>query len=312
MLTTETNFQITSEQDELLIDLLTVVPKGIQPKAVLQISHGMCEHKERYLEFMRYLAGLGYISVINDHRGHGKSVKSDEDLGYFYPAGGQGLVEDLHQITLFIKEKYPELPIFLFGHSMGSLAVRAYIKDYDADINGLIVCGCPSENPGLELGIKIIDFFIKKKGEKARVDLITRMVVGEFDMKFLHERTPNAWICSNKKVVDAYNADPLCNFTFTLNGYKALLYLMSTVYIKEGWKVNNSDLPIRFISGSDDPCLINQKKFTDAVNFLKYSGYKTVSYRLFEGMRHEILNETDKQIVFEDIAETLESAMKAL
>lgn len=306
------NFTVKSKQDALNLDVLETIPESKTPIGILQISHGMCEHKERYLDFMAYMARQGYICIINDHRGHGKSVKSNDDLGYFYPAGGQGLVEDLHQITLLVKEKHPNLPVFLFGHSMGSLAVRVYAKKYDNEISGLIVCGCPAENSGMELGMKINEYFIRKKGDRARVDLMTRLVIGEFDRKFLREHDANAWICSNKDIVTKYNDDPLCNFTFTLNGYRALLSLMYMTYSDENWSLNNPNLPIRFISGSDDPCMISERKFLDAVEHMKNVGYKDVSYRIFDGMRHEILNETGNKEVYEDISTTLSKFLQKL
>ena len=117
-------FSAVSRQDGLVLDVLALVPES--PKAIVQLAHGMCEHKERYLPFMEFLAGLGFLCVINDHRGHGKSVRGMEDLGYFYANGGPSLVKDLHQITCMIRKQYPDLPFFFFGHSMGSLAARVY------------------------------------------------------------------------------------------------------------------------------------------------------------------------------------------
>lgn len=112
----------------------------------------MCEHKERYLDFIEYLNDCGYVVIIHDHRGHGKSVLDETDLGYFYGEGARAIVEDVHQLTNYIKKKYPNLPVCLFGHSMGSLVVRNYIQKYDHEINALIVCGSPSKNKLAGLG----------------------------------------------------------------------------------------------------------------------------------------------------------------
>ena len=136
-----------SEADALEISVLCLMPEaGVHPRAIVQLVHGMSEYKERYIPFMEYLTSKGYISVIHDHRGHGKSVKDEADLGYFYDNSGKAIIEDVHQVTTWMKERYgKELPYHLFGHSMGSLVVRCYLKKYDNELDSLIVCGSPSE-----------------------------------------------------------------------------------------------------------------------------------------------------------------------
>jgi len=299
--------EFLSKQDNLRLSGLLIEPE--KGKAILQISHGMCEHKERYIPFMEYMAKQGYICVIHDHRGHGKSIQSKEDLGYFYKNGGQNLVEDLHQVTESIKEQYPKLPCFLFGHSMGSLAVRCYCKKYDAELDGLIVCGSPSENSIAGIGILIDKAVQKYRGERGRSSVIDHVFSKDFEKAFEEEKTPHAWICSDKNVVTAYNEDPLCNFTFTLNGYEALLWLVKNTYSIQGWKLENPDLPIYFISGEQDPCMIDKKKFTEAVEMMRRTGYRQVSSKLYKGMRHEILNEIGKEQVYTDIAEFLDGIL---
>lgn len=144
-------FTLESHHDRLLLQGLLVLPEQKPPRAVFQVAHGMCEHKERYLPFLQEMADHGYVCVIHDHRGHGGSVRQTEDLGYFYPDGGPALVSDLYQVTRWIREQYPELPLYLFGHSMGSLAVRCYLKRYPDVPDGVFVCGSPSAAFGLEL-----------------------------------------------------------------------------------------------------------------------------------------------------------------
>ena len=123
----EKTAQIISSYDGLSLEILCVESEN--PKGIVQISHGMAENKERYIPFMKFLAKHGYTTVIHDHRGHGKSVRKQEDLGYFYNGKEKAIVEDLHQITLWIKEEYPNLPVYLLGHSMGTLVARNYIKN---------------------------------------------------------------------------------------------------------------------------------------------------------------------------------------
>lgn len=301
------SFSLTSFQDGLILDVLTVMPDS--PKALLQLAHGMCEHKERYIPFMEYLAGLGFGCIISDHRGHGKSVKAMEDLGYFYENGGPSLVKDLHQVTLFIRRQYPRLPFFLFGHSMGSLAVRVYLKHYEKDLSGLIVCGSPSNNPLAGPGMVLVRLLADIGGDRCRSRLINRIFSASFEKPFHGEGMIHSWISSDKAVVKAYNASPYCNFTFTLNGYLALLWLVKSTYDKKGWKVKKPHLPILFLSGGDDPCMISKEKFEEAVTLLKDAGYQNVSSRIYPGLRHEILNEPMRQAVYEDAAEFLLSAL---
>lgn len=137
-------FTLESHHDRLLLQGLLVLPEQKPPRAVFQVAHGMCEHKERYLPFLQEMADHGYVCVIHDHRGHGGSVRQTEDLGYFYPDGGPALVSDLYQVTRWIREQYPELPLYLFGHSMGSLAVRCYLKRYPDVPDGVFVAALPA------------------------------------------------------------------------------------------------------------------------------------------------------------------------
>ena len=148
---------IKSRHDNLDLSLLICTPdkgtaENVAPKAIVQFSHGMCEHKERYIPFMEYLCDNGYACIIHDHRGHGASVKSEEHLGFFYSGGWKALVEDILAVNTFAHGMFPGIPLFLFGHSMGSMAVRSFTKRYDDKIDGLIVCGSPSKNNGAGIG----------------------------------------------------------------------------------------------------------------------------------------------------------------
>ncbi len=293
------SFKVISKQDGLALDGLIISPE--KPRLVLQICHGMCEHKERYIAFMEYLAKEGIACVIHDHRGHGRSVKAEKDLGYFYENGAEALVEDIHQVMKETKEKFEDIPYVLMGHSMGSLAVRCFIKKYDSEIDGLIVCGSPSANDMAGIGIQFIRFLQKIKGTRGRSKMIDNMVMGAFEKPFKEEHLKSSWICTDKSVVEAYNADPYCNYTFTLNGYEALMNLMIETYNPEGWSMGQKELPIHFIAGENDPCIGSTEQFHKAVQFLKNRGYSKVTAQLYKEMRHEILNETRKYKVFKDV-----------
>lgn len=295
---------IKSKFDELPLDVLVIRPS--HPKGIIQFSHGMCEHKERYIDFMNFLCQHGYVCLIHDHRGHGKSIRQKDDLGYFYENGHIGIVEDVHQLTLWIKDQYSSLPLYLFGHSMGSLVVRCYLKKYEKDIDGLFVCGSPSNNPAAGLGIHLAHTLGHIHNDHYRSHIIQNIGFNAFNKKF-DKKTPNSWICSDKKVVEAYNKNPLCNFIFTTNGFESLFHLVQETYSSQGWHVSNKELPIQFIAGQEDPCIISEKKFYQAVSFVKEQGYTHVCAHLFPHMRHEILNEKNQQKVYQFILKTITS-----
>ena len=215
----------------------------------------------------------------------------------------------MHLLTEHIKGEYPSLPIALFGHSMGSLAVRCYTKRYDKEISSLIVCGSPSANAFTGVMKKFDDLLIRTKGDRARSDVINTVFSGAFEARFRSEGIENAWLSSDRSVSEAYNADPLCHFTFTLNGYKALLDLLTDTYSDVGWKMENPRLPIRFLSGANDPCMVSRSAFARSVDHMRKVGYTNVSSRLFDGMRHEILNETEKESVYADVLDFLNNTL---
>lgn len=299
------NSKIKSACDELMLDVLTVVPDG-EIKGIVQISHGMAEHKERYIPFMEFLAKNGYVTVIHDHRGHGKSVKSKADLGYFYEENAEYVVEDLHQITTFIKNKYPNQKVILLGHSMGSMIVRKYIKKYDKDIDKLIVCGSPSKNPLVDLALLLVRILRAFKGEHYRSNLMQKLAFGKYGKKFQQSKSENVWICSDNKVVNNYDDDELCGFTFTLNGFSNLFHVMKDIYSKKDWALSHKNLPILFIAGADDQVIINEKKWLESQEFLKNLGYENIEKILYPNMRHEILNEINKDVVWKDVYEWIE------
>lgn len=292
-------FTITSNYDGLILGVSMKVPKN--PKGIIQLVHGMAEHRKRYYDVMKYFYHQGYITIIHDHRGHGNSVKDQKDWGYFYENGSEAVVEDVYQITRYIKEKYPNLPFFLFGHSMGSLIVRCYTKKYDHELNGLIVCGSPSYNPGAKAILPYIHAMKKIKGSHHRSNMIQILAFGLFNKNFQHEKSPNAWICSNQDVVANYDKDPACGFIFTLNGFETLFKLVNQTYSKKGWKLSHPDLPILFLAGKEDPCIMNEKHFHKAIQSMQKVGYHNLTGKLYDSCRHEILNETIKEDVYQDI-----------
>lgn len=293
----EENIKIISDQDSLELDCLLIKPNK-EIKAIVEIAHGMNEHKERYIDFMKFLAKNGYASFIHDHRGHGKSIKNINDLGYFYEDNASYVVEDLHQINEYLKNKFKDKKIILFGHSMGSMIVRKYISKYAHTIDGLIVCGSPSKNNTSKLGLKVVKLLKSIKGERYRSEFVKKLMFGGFDKK---GSEPNSWVCHNKEILKLYNEDELCKYTYTLNGYENIIKLMIDIYNPKIYNRNNLDLPIYFIAGNDDPVIKSKKDFNEAINFLKKIGYHNIDNTLYDDMSHEILNEVNNNLVYDDI-----------
>ena len=184
-------FTVPGAADGVQLSTLVIAPES--PKAVLQLVHGMAEHKERYIPFMNYLSEMGYACVICDLRGHGETVTDPKDLGWMGKGGMKALVDDVHCVTDWAKAQYPGLPFFLFGHSMGSMIVRSYLKRYDRDIDGLIVCGSPSQNPAAGLGDFLAGCISLFRGPRYRSQFLANLCTGNNDKKFKDDGIKNAW-----------------------------------------------------------------------------------------------------------------------
>lgn len=290
------NFNIKSNYDEHIIYGDIIEPKS-KPIGVVQISHGMAENKERYYDFMNFLANNGYVAVIHNHRGHGMEVKNDDDFGYF-GNNKDILEEELYEVTKYIKSKYKSLDIILFGHSMGSLIARRYIQNHDNEISKLILCGAPTYNPFSRVGSFVANIVGILKGDRYRSKFINNLVFGSYNKDF---DISNAWICANEDTVNDYNNSKYCGFIFTINGFKMLFYMMRTVFNKKLYKIQKESFPLLIIGGADDPVIGGENKFNHLCNFLYKAGYKNIRSKLYKNMRHEILNEKDNKKVYKDI-----------
>lgn len=298
-------FLLRSGYDGVDISIMMVRPDS-KPVAVLQLAHGMRGCKERFLPFMEYMAAHGVVCVANDHRGHGGSVKKTEDRGYMYSGGNLALVEDMKMITDWAHAEFPGLPVFLLGHSMGSLAVRNYMKRYDADISGVIICGCPSDSPLVSPVLLISRLLCLFNDGRMKTGLFQEIVSWAYNRRFASEGR-NAWICSDPAVRKDFAENPVCNFVFTANAMHSLLSMMKETYSRKGWRVVNADLPVYFISGADDPSMRGEAAFHASARYLADCGYHDVTSALYTGMRHEVLNEIGKEMVWEDVLSHINS-----
>lgn len=286
---------IESRFDGLPISVLETVPE-VGPRAVVYLLHGLCGCKERFLPFMEYLTANGIVCVANDHRGHGGSILCEEDRGYMYNGGAEAVVMDMDAVVDYIKGRYSGLPIVMLGHSMGSLAARAYMKSHDAKLDALVVCGSPAPNPLAPFGSMIV----RMMGRRRRVGAMQRFASRRYNRRFRKEGY-QAWTCSDPAVRKAFAEDPRCSFTLTADCAVTLMSLFREAYSKRGWNIAKPHMPVVFLSGDDDPCMISRRKFLKSVDHMRRRGYTDVTSRTYPGMRHEILNETNRMIVWQDI-----------
>ena len=306
-----TSFSLDASADGLKLAGLVSVPDKTDsaPRAVVQLVHGMCEHKERYISLMEYFSSNGLVCVIHDHRGHGASVKQPEDLGYLYDGGWQAMVEDVRVVNDWIRTQYPDLKIILYGHSMGSMVVRSFLKKYDTRIAALLVSGCPVDNPAKGVGKGLAWCFGRWKGWHYRPKLLQQMSFGAYNKPFKDEGWPAAWVCSDPETLKAYHEDSLCQYVFTANGFYNLLGLMQDCYSRKGWGVSNPDIHIHFMSGEQDPCRGSDTQFRRAARLLVEVGYHNVTAQVYPHMRHEIHNETRRERVWSDLLNFIDNTL---
>lgn len=294
---------IKSSSDGLRIEIAYIIPTN-EIKGIVQFSHGMAEHKERYFEFMKYLSSKGYVCIINDHRGHGNSVKDKKDLGYFYTEDTDFIIDDLYDVTVYIKNKYPNYPIYLFSHSMGTLVARGYIQKYDNEIKKAILCGPPTKNSFTSLAI-LLAYGSKIIGKDNKPNkMLNNLTFKSYNNSYQLE---NEWLSKNSENISVYNNDELCGFIFTTNGFINLYKLLKRAYNANLYKVQNEELETFLIAGDMDPVIQSTKRFKELEKFLNDMGYKNTKSKLYPDLRHEILNENECKQIYKDILNFIES-----
>lgn len=297
-----TNFTFKGKED---LDIYTYKweDESIKaPKAIVQIAHGMAETAQRYETFAKELTKNGYIVYINDHRGHGKTAKTVENVGYLAEKEGfRCLVEDMNTLTSIIKKENKDLPIYLFGHSMGSFASQRYIMDYSDNLSGLILCGSNGKQ-GIILNFAhlIINHEIKKYGRNSRSNKINDLIFGGESIR-KNKNTKFDWLSRDKEQVEKYINDPFCGVVCTCGFFYDLVQGLKEIEDKENLKKIPLDIPIYIISGDKDPIGKNGKGVLRLRDRYINLGVKDVTCKLYKDGRHELLNEINKEEVFEDI-----------
>ncbi len=275
-------------------------------KGVVQISHGMAEYSNRYSRFALELCKAGYAVFISDHVGHGSSVENKEMLGFFGEENGEEtFIDDLKTLTDIAKSEYPNLPFFMLGHGMGSLIARKYTAKYGYLLDGVIYSGTSGENPALGVGILLANTMIKQNGPMHRSEVLDTIAFGSYNRK-TQKRTECDWATRDEAEVDKFIADELCGYKYTVSGMKVLFTTLKQVTTRRWYNTIPLSMPIFLISGSKDPVGDYGKGVKEVYKNLKKTGHKNVSMKLYEDARHEILNEINRDEVYNDIIEWLD------
>ncbi|CAH1197556.1 Monoacylglycerol lipase [Paenibacillus plantiphilus] len=270
---------------------------------IIQLVHGSCEHAGRYERFAHFLAAHGYVVYANDHRGHGLTATSDEELGYFGEWNGWSLmVDDLYQVTKLARQEHPHLSIVMLGHSMGSFLARHYAMRYVEELDGLILVGTAHQSRfTLHLAKIIASWEIRALGRKHRSRLLNRLSYESFNHRFQPSRTKQDWLTRSDAEVDQFIRDERCGFVFTANGFRDMFEGLLYITAQNNVNQTRADLPILLLSGGDDPVGSYGKMVKRTVSSYVKAGVTNVQMKLYDGMRHEILNEIDKEQVYNDI-----------
>ena len=275
--------------------------------ASMFVIHGMQEHKDRYHAFAQYLKEHGIGVVIYDLPGH---RGNREDLGWFGEKDGyRNLVLSGVEIAELTEREFPGVPMYCFGHSMGSLIARNFLQKYSGMISGMILSGAPCYNTAAPAGRVLVRTLSLLKGEKGHSKVLDDMVTGAFNRTIKDPETPVDWISYDRENVKAFLEDEWCGFPFTIQGYGDLLDLVIRMHDPKLYHVNNPDLPIYFMAGADDPCTGGQAGLTDSIGILEKAGYRNIEKKTWPHMRHEILNEGDRQSVYEDVVRWMEEKL---
>ena len=279
-------------------------PSG-QPKAVVQLIHGIAEHIARYDHFAKFLAAHGYLVVAQDHMGHGGSIE-DLQQGYFY-GGWMAAVADVKSLHDKTAEEYPTIPYYMLGHSMGSFLLRTYLYTYPDSVDKAIISGTAWQSPGtLKAGLFLCKAEEKRLGDKASSPIMNKLMFGAYNKPFAPNRTTHDWITSVDAVVDAYIEDPLCGFDATIALARDMLLGISMNQMQENLQKMKKNLPVLFVSGSKDPVGAMAKGVLACIDAFKRAGMKDITIKLYPEGRHEMLNEINREEVYQDILDWIQ------
>lgn len=302
-MTNKREFSFESTDKKNTVHAIEWRPAEKDVVGVVQLIHGMTEYIDRYDAFARFLTEMGCAVVGHDHLGHGGTAAGEEDYGYFHETDGNGmLLGDIHKLREMTEEKYPGVPYFMLGHSMGSFLLRQYLCLYGENLAGTIIMGTGTQPMAiLKLGQAVCRLQAKLSGWRCRSKLVYAMAFGSYLKRIKPVRTRYDWLTKDEQIVDAYGANPLCTFRFTLNGYFNLFYSIEQASRRENIRKMPKELPVLFVAGAEDPVGAYGNGVKAVRKAFEEEGMKDVTWIIYPDDRHEILNETDRQKVYEDI-----------
>lgn len=273
--------------------------KSENPKAIIKFIHGMEEHQDRYIDFAEKLQQEGYTVITSNMRGHGPNAPilshiADKD-------GHKKLIEDEQTYISYIKETYPNVDIYLFGHSMGTIVARALLQTNSKDFTKVALSGYPNPQGVASVGVFLSNFIGLFKKKTGHSKLINNMVIGAFSKAVPDAKTPIDWLSYNEENVTKYANDDLCGKEFSIGSYNALFHLVSDINKPKKYQDVNNDMPILLISGDADPCTGGEKGRNDSLDRLTKAGFNNIEVVTLEHMRHEILNELSHELTYQTI-----------
>ena len=293
------DFCVTSSDKIHTLNGKLYIPKG-EIKGLFHLVHGMTEHIGRYNSFFEVLAEKGYLCLAYDHLGHGNTALNDDELGFIAGKNGDDyLCRDVAVFSNEVRKLYPHIPYILMGHSMGSFIVRIAAQKYIKDLDKLIICGTAGSNPAAPMGLSLTKIIGCFKGEKHRSNFIQNMAFGSYNKRF-EGNTPYEWLTKDESIKEKYAKDRFCTFTFTVSAMGDLMRLIMKCNSNKWYKGLDKKLPILLIAGEDDP-VGNYGKGVKSVYDKLISTKHNAKLKLYPDCRHEILNDSCKGEVTEDI-----------
>ena len=286
-------------------------PKHAAPKGIVQLAHGMIDYTGRYTALASFLCEHGFIFAGNHHLGHGKSVGTSEDFGFFAERDGYKYVlEDINSMNKYLRKTHPDLPIILLGHSMGSFISRLYVAQHPTAVSGLIIHGTGGPNPLVGVGKLLSKLITSFYGARHRSELINNMAFSSYNKRYPKEEGHNAWLTRDLAKVADRDTNEFTSFKFTVSGYTDLFTFLASSNSKAWFKSYPKKMPTLVMSGDMDPVGDYGKGPAYVYKQLMINGASNVTIKMYEGARHELFNETNADEVFHDILAWIEGVVR--
>lgn len=306
-------FTFTADDGKALVVHRFQPDPDVRARAIVHIAHGMAEHGARYARAAEALTRRGYIVHADDHRGHGKTAASPDELGFIAEHGGfHRVVEDLSRLIAHAKQQHPGLPVVLLGHSMGSFYTQLFLIEHGHEIAGAVLSGTSGKpTPIATAGRLVARIERARLGPRGRSALLNKLSFDAFNKPFRPNRTAFDWLSRDPAEVDKYIADPLCGFICTTSLWVDLLDALAEIAAPKRQRQIPKNLPIYVIAGAEDPVGARTKSIDQLLHAYRRAGLQNVQHRYYPGARHEILNETNRDEVVTDLVAWLDRHITA-